>query len=111
MLPKTITEAAPVDISLKGKLGVGLELGPEGITDFYVKETTSLDMATTLKADFDQNGDETTGLINEIAKRADIQIEAPKVAAGESISADNRVGVNSGYSGKSSSEFSGLRVK
>ena len=111
LLPKTITEAAPVDISLKGKLGVGLELGPEGITDFYVKETTSLDMATTMKADFDQSGDETTGLINEIAKGADIQIEAPKVGAGASISADNRVGVNSGYSGKSSSEFKGLRVK
>jgi tetratricopeptide (TPR) repeat protein len=111
LLPKTITEAATVDISLKGKLGVGLELGPEGITDFYVKETTSLDMATTIKSDFDQTGDETTGLINEIAKGADIQLEAPKVGAGASISADNRVGVNSGYSGKSSSEFSGLRVK
>jgi len=111
LLPKTITESAPVDISLKGKLGIGLELGPEGITDFYVKETTSLDMATTIKAEFDQSSDETTGLINEIAKGADIQIEAPKVGAGASISADNRVGVNSGYSGKTSSEFSGLRVK
>ena len=38
LLPKTITESAPVDVSLKGKLGVGLELGAEGITDFYVKE-------------------------------------------------------------------------
>jgi hypothetical protein len=111
LLPKTITELAPVDISLKGQLGAGLELGPEGITDFYVKESTSLDMATTMKADFDQNGDETSGLINEIVNGADVQIEAPKVAAGASISADNRVGVNSGYSGKSSSEFKGLRVK
>jgi hypothetical protein len=36
---------------------------------------------------------------------------AEKVMAGASISADNRVGVNSGYSGKSGREFSGLRVK
>ena len=111
LLPKTITESAPVDVSLKGKLGVGLELGPEGISDFYVKGNTSLDMAATMEAEFDQGGDETKGLINEIAKGADVQLEAPKVGAGASISADNRVGVNSGYSGKTSSEFSSLKVK
>ncbi len=111
LLPKAITDAAPVDVSLKGELGVGLELGPEGISDFYVKDKASLDMSASIKSDFDTSGDETTGLINEIANGGNLQLEAPKVAAGASISADNRVGVNSGYSGKVSSEFSGLRVK
>lgn len=111
LLPKTITDAAPIDISLKGELGVGLELGPEGISDFYVKENTKLDVSSSIESDFKTSGDETTGMINEIVNGSDLPLEAPKVAAGASISVDNRVGVNSGYSGKVSSELSGLRVK
>lgn len=111
LIPKSLADAAPVDISLKGKLGVGLELGPEGITDFYVKENTSLDVASSMEADFATTGEETTGLINEVVNGADIQLEAPKVAAGASISADNRIGVNSGYSGQTGSELSGLTIK
>jgi len=111
LIPKSMAEAAPVDISLKGKLGVGLELGAEGITDMYVKESTSLDVASSIEADFKTSGDETKGLINEIASGADIQLQAPKVGAGASISADNRIGVNSGYSGKTSSSISGIRIK
>lgn len=111
LLPKTITESAPVDVSLKGKMGVGLELGPEGITDIYVKENTTLDVASSVEADIGKEGKEALGYINEIAKGVDVKIPEPKLSAGASLSADNRLGVNSGYSGKTSSEFSGLRVK
>ncbi len=111
LLPKSITDAAPVDISLKGELGVGLELGPEGITDMYVKESQKLDMSATMEADFAITGAETEGLINQVLKGADVQIEAPKVTTGATLSADNRWGVNSGYSASSSNEFTSLTVK
>ena len=110
-LPKSIADAAPVDISLKGSLGAGLELGPEGITDFYVKESTALDMSSSIEADFNTSGEETTGFINEVVNGADVQIQAPKIASGASISADNRIGVNAGYSGKTSSKLSVLTIK
>ena len=42
---------------------------------------------------------------------ADVQIKPPKVAAGASISVDNRVGVNSGYSAKTGGKLSGLTIK
>ncbi len=111
VLPKEIKDAAPVDISLKGKLGAGIELGPDGITDFYVKQNASLDMAASIEADFKNSGDEATGFINEIVNGADVQINAPKVTTGASISADNRVGVNSGFSGSIKGKFSSLTVK
>ena len=109
LLPKTITESAPVDVSLKGKLGVGLELGPEGISDIYVKESTTLDMAASVEADIGKEGKEALGYINEIAKGANVEIPAPKLSAGASISADNRVSVNSGYSAHTSGELSGVK--
>jgi len=109
LLPKTITESAPVDVSLKGKLGVGLELGPEGITDMYVKESTTLDVAASVEADIGKEGKEALGYINEIAKGANVEIPEPKLSAGASISADNRVGVNSGYSAHTSGELSGIK--
>jgi Tfp pilus assembly protein PilF/protein-tyrosine-phosphatase len=111
LLPKSITDAAPVDISLKGELGVGLELGPEGITDMYVKEGHSLDMSATMEAEFAETGAETEGLINQVLKGADVQLDAPKVTTGATMSADNRWGVNSGYSASSSNELSSLTVK
>ncbi len=109
LLPTSITDAAPIDLSMKGELGVGLELGPEGITDIYVKESTTLDMAASVEADIGKEGNEALGYINEIAKGADIDIPEPKLSAGASISADNRVGVNSGYSAHSAGELSGLK--
>lgn len=109
LLPKTITESAPVDVSLKGKLGVGLELGQEGITDMYVKESTTLDMASSVEADIGKEGKEALGYINEIAKGANVKIPEPKLSAGASISADNRVGVSSGYSAHTSGELSGIK--
>lgn len=111
VLPQSIKDAAPVDISLKGKLGAGIELGPDGITDFYVKQNASLDMAASIQADFQNSGEEATGFINEIVNGADVQIAPPKVVTGAAISADNRVGVNSGFSGRISGKFSSLTVK
>lgn len=109
LLPKTITESAPVDVSLKGKLGVGLELGPEGITDIYVKENTTLDVASSVEADIGKEGKEALGYINEIAKGANVEIPEPKLSTGASISADNRISVNSGYSAHTSGELSGIK--
>ena len=109
LLPASITDAAPVELSLKGKLGAGIELGPEGIADFYVKENATLDMAGSVEADIGEDGSEALGYINEIAKGTGVEIPAPKVAAGVSISADSRIGTNSGYSGRTSGTLSGLR--
>lgn len=109
LLPTSITDAAPIDLSMKGELGVGIELGPGGITDIYVKESTTLDMSASVEADIGKEGNEALGYINEIAKGADVEIPEPKLSAGASISADNRVGVNSGYSGHTAAELSGLK--
>ena len=109
LLPESITAAAPVELSLKGELGAGIELGPEGIADFYVKENATLDMAASVEADIGEDGSEALGLINEIAKGTGVEIPEPKIAAGVSISADNRMGTNSGYSGGASGTLSGLR--
>lgn len=111
LLPKSITDAAPIDISLKGKLGVGMELGADGILDFYVKDEVKLDVSSAIKADFAKDGEETKGLINEIANGADVELKAPKIATGASISADSRVSINSGYSGNLSGKFSKLGLK
>ena len=111
LLPESITDAAPVELSLKGELGAGIELGPGGITDFYVKENTTLDMAGSVSADIGEDGNEALGLINEIAKGTGVEIPEPKIAAGVSISANNRMGTNSGYSGGTSGKLSGLANK
>lgn len=109
LLPKSITDAAPIEMSMKGQLGVGIELGAEGITDFYVKESATLDMAASVEADIGKEGKEALTYINEMGKAADFKIPEPKISAGASMSADNRSGVNSGA--EHSIEFSGLKVK
>ena len=98
-----------MELSLKGELGAGIELGPEGITDFYVKENATLGMAASVEADIGEDGNEALGLINEIAKGTGVEIPEPKIAAGVSISANSRMGTNSGYSGGTSGTLSGLR--
>lgn len=109
LLPSSITDAAPVELSLKGELGTGIELGPEGIADFYVKENATLDMAGSVEADIGEDGSEALGYINEIAKGTGVEIPEPKISAGVSISAENRMGTNSGYSGGTSGTLSGMR--
>jgi hypothetical protein len=37
-------------------------MSPEGLSDLYVKENTTLDMAATMEAEFDQSSDERKGL-------------------------------------------------
>jgi hypothetical protein len=75
----------------------------------YVKENTTLDVASSVEADIGKEGKEALDYINEIAKGVDVKIPEPKLSAGASISADNRIGINSGYSAHTSGELSGIK--
>jgi tetratricopeptide (TPR) repeat protein len=114
LLPKSITEMAPIELGLKGELGVGMEIGPEGIEDWYVKENTEIEMGASVEADIDKNAKDAAKYMNEIAKEMglkNVKIPEPKLSTGASISADNRWSVNSGYSVERSSQFSWLKNK
>ncbi|MEI6088392.1 MAG: hypothetical protein WCR66_12425 [Bacteroidota bacterium] len=111
LLPKEITDAAPVELGVKGEMKAGIELGADGIEDMYVSEKTTIEAGASAEADIGEAGKQALKYINEAAKGVDAKIPSPKLEAGASISADNRMGVNSGYSAKGSSEFSGLHYK
>jgi hypothetical protein len=111
LLPKEITDAAPVELGVKGEMKAGIELGADGIEDMYVSEKTTIEAGASAQADIGEAGKQALEYINEAAKGVDAKIPSPKLEAGASISADNRMGVNSGYSAKGSSEFSGLHYK
>ncbi len=113
LLPKEITEAAPVELGMKGELAVGLEVGPEGIEDWYVKEKTNIDMGASAEADLGDDAKQAIEYTNELAKglgmEKNVNIPEPKVSTGASVSAENRWGVNSGYTVERSGEFSWLK--
>ncbi|HRQ48997.1 MAG TPA: hypothetical protein PLR74_00570 [Agriterribacter sp.] len=106
-IPKTIEGEAPVEISLKETLGVGIEVSQEGIADFYVKEKVQGDIASNIEID---NTVETTpGMVSKTGEvtgheTATLPVKAPSV----SISAGSRWSVNSGFSPAQGS-LSGLK--
>lgn len=88
LIPESLEEEAPVDISLKDKLGVSMDIDNKGTADFGVKNNVTVDFASSI----------------EIDKSLPEAPFAPSV----SVSADNSWSVNSGYSpGKGS--LSGLK--
>lgn len=111
LLPKTMEEEAPVDIGLKNKLGVGMELSRNGdqlVADFVVKDKVELDLGS--KVEVDNNVEVKPGMISRSGEVTDpemVGINLPS-APSVSVSADNRYSVNSGYSAKGSSSFSKL---
>lgn len=112
LLPQSIAEAAPLELGMKGEAAVGVELGPEGIEDWYVKESTELEVGASAEADIGEHGKEAIEYANEIAKVASggksDGIPEPKVSTGASVSADNRWSVNTGYTVERSTSFSWL---
>lgn len=125
LLPKSITDMAPVELGMKGELGAGIEISKEGIEDWYVKEKTEIEMGASVAADVDKNAKDAINYTNEIVKEVtkdmglekkdksgkpvEVKIPEPKISTGASISADNRWSVNSGYSVERSSQFSWLK--
>jgi Tfp pilus assembly protein PilF len=113
LLPKTITDAAPVELGMKGELAAGFEVSEKGIEDWYVKEKTDVEMGASVEADIAEEGQKaikyTNEIINGIGAGDKINIPEPKVSSGASISADNRWSVNSGHTVNRSGEFSWLK--
>lgn len=113
LLPKSITDKAPIELGMKGEAAVGFELDKEGIVDFYVKEKTEIEFSGSVKADIQKDGEEGINLYNELAKVAGaggtIKIPQPKLETGASVSAENRWSVNSGYSVERSTDFTWLK--
>jgi tetratricopeptide (TPR) repeat protein len=113
LLPKTITEAAPLQLGMKGEMAAGFEVNEKGTVDFIVKEKTGVEMGASVEADIAEEGQKAIKYTNEIIKGIGagdkINIPEPKVSSGASISADNRWSVNTGHTVNRSGEFSWLK--
>lgn len=125
LLPKSITEAAPIELGMKGELSAGVELTNEGFEDFNVNLKNELNMGASIEADIQKEGKEALKYTNEIVKEVsknlalerrdkqgkliETKIPTPALSSGANISADNRWSVNSGYNVERSSEFSWLK--
>ncbi len=108
-LPEGLEGESPVEISLKNELGLTMELGKEGITDMYVKDKITGDVAANIEVD--NKIEMTPGEISkfgEITNPETMKLPLPK-SPSISVSADNRWSVNSGHSVTGS--LSGLRSK
>ena len=106
-LPEGLEGESPVEISLKNELGLTMELGKEGITDMYVKDKITGDVAANIEVDntieLTQGEISNTG---EVTNPETMKLPVPK-SPSISVSADNRWSVNSGHSVTGS--LSGLR--
>ena len=109
-IPELLEGEAPVEISLKGELGVGIELTKDGIADFYVKDKVTGDIASNIEVD--NSIELTPGTISntgEVTEPEKLKLPIPKTPS-VSVSADNRWSVNSGFSPAQGS-LSGLTTK
>lgn len=107
-LPADLDDAAPIEISLKNKLGIGMEVNNEGIADFYVKDKVEVDMATNIE--IDNNVEVSPGMIatdGTVTDPESVKLPLPKNPS-VSVSADNSWSVNAGKT--SSAKLSGLRA-
>ena len=106
-LPEGLEGESPVEISLKNELGLTMELGKEGITDMYVKDKITGDVAANIEVD--NTIELTPGEISNtgvVTNPETMKLPLPK-SPSISVSADNRWSVNSGHSVTGS--LSGLR--
>lgn len=112
LLPKSVTEAAPLDASLKGTLGVGIEIGKEGVEDFYVKQDKSLSMGMAAETDAEKQKKDAVELPYELDEQVKdnhfINIEQTKLTSGVSVKASDRWGVSSGHTVKVTSDTNWL---
>ncbi|HEY0676951.1 MAG TPA: hypothetical protein VGD17_01650, partial [Chitinophagaceae bacterium] len=109
-IPEFLEGEAPVEVSLKGELGIGMELSREGIADFYVKDKVSGDIASNIE--IDNSIEMTPGEISNTGKVTEperLKLPLPK-SPSVSVSADSRWSVNSGFS-PSQGSLSGLTTK
>ena len=109
-IPELLEGDAPVEIGLKGELGIGMELSREGIADFYVKDKVSGDIASNIEVD--NSIEMTPGMISKFGEVTDpetLKLPLPK-SPSVSVSADNRWSVNSGFS-RTEGSLSGLTAK
>ncbi|MBC7903373.1 MAG: hypothetical protein H7Y27_08115, partial [Gemmatimonadaceae bacterium] len=108
-LPEGLEGESPIEISLKNELGLTMELGKEGITDMYVKDKITGDVAANIE--MDNTIELTPGEISaggDVTKPETMKLPVPK-SPSIAVSADNRWSVNSGHSVTGS--LSGLRSK
>jgi hypothetical protein len=109
-LPEGLEGEAPVELGLKGELGVGMEFDSEGNTEFIVKQKTEGEIASNVEVDDEIElvpGMMTKG--GKVTEPEKLKLPLP-AAPSVSISADNQWSVNSGFStGKGS--LSGLSHK
>ena len=120
-IPEALEGEAPVQINLKNELGVSIELGKEGLSDVYIKDKVSGDVASNIERDtkvettpgmIDKFGNVTkpenvdlVKMINHFSKDKDHLIIKPSSV---SLSADNRWCVNTGHT-TSKGTLSGLK--
>lgn len=115
--PKLIEDAAPVEVSLQNKLGVGMEVGRDKdgslMSDYYVKQSTGGSIAGTIDVlqDIEMTPEKIT--FDDKSNRLKVtNAETANVITGSAeIKADSRWGINSGYSGKSEGELSRLKIE
>jgi hypothetical protein len=109
-LPEGLEGEAPVELGLKGELGVGMEFDDEGNTDFIVKQNAEGEIGSTIEVD--DEIEMVPGMMSKGGKVTDpemLKLPLPS-APSVSISAGNQWSVNSGFSaGKGT--LSGLRHK
>ncbi|RXK62109.1 hypothetical protein ESA94_03595 [Lacibacter luteus] len=113
LLPKSLEEEAPVDIGMKNKMGVGMELNKDKdgnlISDFVVKDKAEIEFGS--KLEVDNEVEISPGMISKAGKVTEpetVKLGLP-AAPSVNVSADSRWSVNSGYSAKGESSFSKLK--
>ncbi len=109
-LPEGLEGEAPVEIGLKGELGVSMDFDSEGNTDFTVKQKTEGTIGSNIETDNEVEmvpGMMTKG--GQVTDPKTMKLPLPK-APSVSISAENSWSVNSGFS-VTKGELSGLRHK
>lgn len=118
-IPEALEGEAPVQINLKNELGVAIELGKDGLTDVYIKDKVSGDVASNIEQNTkvettpgmtDRFGNTTDAetvdlkdMINKMAGTKNKINTTPSVA----VSFDNRWCVNTGHT-SSEGELKGL---
>jgi hypothetical protein len=109
-LPQGLEGEAPVELGLKGELGVSMDFDSEGNTDFTVKQKTEGTIASNVEIDNKvemEPGKMSVG--GKITEPETMKLPLPN-APSVSISAENSWSVNSGFS-VAKGELSGIRHK
>jgi|GEM_PF-1131499 len=106
-IPEALEGEAPVEIGLKNELGVSIDFSENGLSDMYIKDKISGDVASNIETDSEV--ETSPGTIDKYGNKTDpetVELPLPE-APGVAISIDNRWCVNTGHT-SSVGELEGL---